>query len=330
MERRKFLNTVGAATLAVVAGKIGACNSTDTEDPNEDDSSEKSKVFITKEINPLGLMSVYQALERTLPEKVAVKISTGEPGGHYFLSPALIKDLVQSVDGTLVECNTAYGGPRATTARHRQVAAEHGFTDIAPVDIMDENGHISLPFANGKIIKENFVGSNFANYQSLIVLSHFKGHQMGGFGGAIKNISIGIASSSGKCWIHSGGRSMTSIGGGSQNAFLEAMADATGSIMNSVEDNILYINVMNNLSVDCDCVSRPAPPELADIGILSSLDPVALDKACVDLIYAADARRSASLRQRIEARNGLLTLNHAASLKLGNLQYELIDIDEIT
>jgi uncharacterized Fe-S center protein len=284
------------------------------------------KVYMTTDISPAGLAAAYRALGRSLPGKVAVKLSTGEPGGHHFLSPDLIKDLVGSVKGTIVESNTAYGGRRANTAMHKQVARDHGFTAIAPVDILDEEGSISLPVARGKNITENFVGSHFTNYDSFLVLSHFKGHAMGGFGGAIKNISIGIASSEGKSWIHSGGNSRTGIRG-NQNAFLESMAEAAGSVMSRAGERILYINVMNHLSIDCDCSSNPAAPELDDIGILASLDPVALDKACVDQIYASDTRRSASLRQRIESRNGLRTLNHAESLGLGSQQYELVMIN---
>jgi uncharacterized Fe-S center protein len=258
---------------------------------------------------------------------VAVKISTGEPGGHHFLDPLLIKDLVRSVNGTIVESNTAYGGKRASTAMHKQVAIDHGFTAIAKVDILDEDDSLSLPFAKGKNIQEDFVGSHFANYDSCLVLSHFKGHAMGGFGGAVKNISIGFASSMGKAWIHSAGKSKTNPWGGPQDAFLESMAEAAGAVMNSYGDKIVYISVMNHLSVDCDCSSNPAPPEMDDIGILASLDPVALDKACVDQVYASDTKRSASLRERIESRNGLHTLDHAEALGLGSQKYELVRID---
>jgi uncharacterized Fe-S center protein len=295
-----------------------------------EETSGKSTVYMTADISPAGLAAVYNALGRKVTGKVAVKISTGEPGGHHFLSPDLIKELVQSVNGTIVESNTAYGGRRANTAMHKQVAIDHGFTAIAPVDILDEEGTISLPFRNGKNIKEDLVGSHFTNYDSYLVLSHFKGHAMGGFGGALKNISIGIASSSGKLWIHSGGKTKTSWGGGTQEAFLESMAEAAGAVMNHLDEKIVYINVMNHLSVDCDCSSNPAPPEMDDIGILASLDPVALDKACVDQIYASDTRRSASLRRRIETRNGKHTLDHAEALGLGSQQYELVIIPPST
>jgi uncharacterized Fe-S center protein len=284
-------------------------------------------VYMTTDISPASLTAIYKALGREVKGKVAVKISTGEPGGHHFLDPLLIKDLVQSVNGTIVESNTAYGGKRASTAMHKQVAIDHGFTAIARVDILDEDDSLSLPFAKGKNIQEDFVGSHFANYDSCLVLSHFKGHAMGGFGGAIKNISIGFASSMGKAWIHSAGKSKTNPWGGPQDAFLESMAEAAGAVMNSYGDKIVYISVMNHLSVDCDCSSNPAPPEMDDIGILASLDPVALDKACVDQVYASDTRRSASLRQRIESRNGLHTLDHAEALGLGSQKYQLVRID---
>ncbi|AEF85435.1 conserved hypothetical protein [Treponema primitia ZAS-2] len=285
------------------------------------------KVYMTTDISPAGLEAMYEALGRKVSGRVGVKLSTGEPGGHHFLSPDLIKDLVQSVNGTIVECNTAYGGRRANTAMHKQVAIDHGFTAIAPVDIMDEEGSISLPFPKGKNITEDFVGSHFANYDSYLVLSHFKGHAMGGFGGAIKNISIGMGSTQGKAWIHSAGKSKTNPWGGPQDVFLESMAEAAGAVMNSMGDRIVYISVMNHLSVDCDCSDNPAPPEMDDIGILASLDPVALDKACVDQVYASDTRRSASLRERIESRNGMLTLDHAEALGLGSQQYELVVIN---
>jgi uncharacterized Fe-S center protein len=290
-----------------------------------------SRVYFTSDISPAGLAAIYEALGRRVTGRVAVKISTGEPGGHHFLSPDLIKELVQSVNGSIVESNTAYPGRRVNTLLHKQVAIDHGFTAIAPVDILDEEGSVALPFANGENITENFAGSHFVNYDSYLVLSHFKGHAMGGFGGALKNISIGIASPEGKIWIHTGGVSKTDFPLAfrtNQNIFLESMAEAAGSVMNHLGENIMYINVMNHLSIDCDCSSNPAPPELDDIGILGSLDPVALDKACGDLIYASDTQRSASLRQRIETQNGTHILDHAAKIGLGSLQYELVKLEE--
>jgi uncharacterized Fe-S center protein len=283
----------------------------------------KPNVYFTKDISPKGLMSVYKALEREAKGKVAVKISTGEPGGNNYLKPELIKELVQSVNGTIVECNTAYGGKRANTAMHVQVAKDHGFTAIADVDIMDSKGTISLPVKGGSHLKEDIVGSTFKNYDFYVILSHFKGHPMGGFGGAIKNMSIGLASSNGKLLIHTGGKSSTSWGG-NQNDFLESMAEASKAVADSLGDKVLYISVMNRLSVDCDCSSNPAEPDMHDIGILSSLDPVALDKACVDLVYAAPDGKS--LITRIESRNGLLTLKHAEEINLGSQSYNLVPL----
>lgn len=284
------------------------------------------RVYMTADISPAGLRKVYEALGRTPQGRVAVKLSTGEAGNTHYLSPDLIKDLVQSVDGTIVECNTAYGGSRASTAMHRQVAEDHGFTAIAQVDIMDENGSMSIPVTKGVNLKEDFVGANLKNYDSMMVLSHFKGHAMGGFGGAIKNISIGVGSSEGKNWIHTAGASRTSFMGGNQDRFLESMAEAAGAVIDYMgEENMLYISVMNHLSIDCDCDGNPAAPDMHDIGILASLDPVALDQACVDLVYAAPD--GASLIQRMESRNGIHTLDHAENIGVGSQTYELVSVD---
>jgi uncharacterized Fe-S center protein len=282
-------------------------------------------VFMTTDISSAGLMAVYEALGLEARGNVAVKISTGEPGNTHFLAPALIGDLVRRVGGTIVECNTAYGGRRASTAAHYQVARDHGFAAIASVVIMDERTDISIPVVGGKHLREDIVGARFREFDFHIVLSHFKGHSMGGFGGALKNMSIGYASSAGKNWIHSGGRSRTSMRGGSQDDFLESMAEAAKAVADANSGRMLYINVMNHLSVDCDCSGRPAAPTMADIGILASLDPVALDQACVDLVYAA--RDSRDLIQRIESRNGLLTLSHAELIGLGSKTYQLIRIN---
>jgi uncharacterized protein len=281
-------------------------------------------VFMTSDISSNGLLAVYHALGRKAEGKVAVKVHTGEPGGHYFLSPALIKELVQTVNGTIVESNTAYGGSRASTAMHKQVAIDHGFTAIAPVDILDEQGYTPLSVPKGNRIKQDFVGSHLTNYNFLIVLSHFKGHAMGGFGGAIKNMSIGIASTAGKCWIHSSGNSMTSPWGGAQDPFLESMAEAASAVAGNFGDKIMYISVMNNLSVDCDCSSNPAAPTMKDIGILASLDAVALDQACVDLVYAAPDGRN--LIQRMESRNGIHTVEHGAAIGFGSRTYKLKNV----
>jgi len=286
---------------------------------------EKPVVYMTTNINPAGLMAVYNALGLEASDNVAVKISTGEPGNTHFLAPSLIKDLVQRVNGTIVESNTAYGGRRASTAAHYQVARDHGFTAIAPVVILDERADISIPVVGGRHITEDIVGARFTEFNFHIVLSHFKGHQMGGFGGALKNMSIGYASSAGKAWIHTAGRSRTNMNGGRQNDFLESMAEAAKAVADANSGRMLCINVMNHLSIDCDCNGRPAAPTMADIGILASLDPVALDQACVDLVYAASD--SKDLIQRIESRNGLLTIDHAERIGLGSKSYELIKID---
>ena len=285
-------------------------------------------VYMTTDISSEGLMAIYEALGREAAgENVAVKISTGEPGSNY-LRVELIGDFVQAVNGSIVECNTAYGGQRASTAMHYQVAEDHGYTAIASVDIMDENGSMTLPVTGGTVLTENYVGANLANYDFLVVLSHFKGHAMAGFGGAVKNLSIGCASSEGKCWIHSGGTSMTSPWGGEQNAFLESMAEAAKSVVDyfGEGERALYINVMNRLSVDCDCSGNPAEPDMHDIGILASLDPVALDQACVDLVY--EAEDGESLIARMEGRNGIHTLEHADAIGFGSREYDLVNIDE--
>lgn len=289
-----------------------------------------SVVYMTTDISPEGLMAVYEALEWTPSGNVAVKISTGEPPASNYLKPELIADVVQSVDGTIVECNTAYGGSRSETAMHYQVAKDHGFTDIAEVKILDEEGSMSLPVEGGSVLSENYVGAAFSDYDSYLVLSHFKGHAMAGFGGAIKNISIGLGSSEGKCWIHSGGTSHTNPWGGKQDAFLESMAEAGKSVSDYLGngDRIVYINVMNRLSVDCDCDGNPAEPDMHDIGILASTDPVALDQACIDLIYEQQEGDGASLVKRIESRNGLHTLEHGEEIGLGSRTYELILVDE--
>lgn len=293
-------------------------------------SSEIPAVYMTTDISPQGLMAVYEALNWEPEGHVAVKLSTGEPPASNYLRPELIKDLVQSVDGTIVECNTAYGGSRAETAMHYQVAEDHGFTAIADFQILDEDGSMTLPVAGGTQLTENYVGAAFADYDYYLVLSHFKGHAMAGFGGAIKNISIGLGSSEGKSWIHTGGASLTNPWGGDQDAFLESMAEAGMAVSDYLGDGerIVYVNVMNRLSVDCDCDGNPAEPDMHDIGILASTDPVALDQACVDLIYAQKYGDGTSLVNRIESRNGLHTLEHAEEIGLGSRTYELVSIDE--
>lgn len=294
------------------------------DEPTPTPDSGASQVLMTADISADALMAIYEALDWTPTGSIAVKLSTGEPGSNY-LRTDLIGELVQSLnDPTIVECNTAYGGSRSNTAMHYQVAEDHGYTAIAEVDIMDENGSMTLPVSGGSTLTENYVGASFANYDSFLVLSHFKGHAMAGYGGAIKNISIGIASSQGKAHIHSGGTG-GSMWGGDQDAFLESMAEAGQSVVEALDGRIVYINVMNRLSVDCDCDGNPAEPDMHDIGILASYDPVALDQACIDLVYAA--QDGSSLVNRIESRNGLHTLEHAEDIELGSRSYELVSID---
>ena len=292
---------------------------------SSDETGTDSVVYMTTDISPTGLMAVYEALEWTPQGKVAVKLSTGEPPASNYLRPDLIADVVHAVDGTIVECNTAYGGSRAETAMHYQVAEDHGFTAIADFRILDENGSISLPVTGGTHLTENFVGAAFADYDFYLILSHFKGHAMAGFGGAIKNISIGLGSSEGKSWIHTGGTSKRGING-DQDAFLESMGEAGTAVVDALDGRIVYINVMNRLSVDCDCNGHPAEPDMHDIGILASTDPVALDQACIDLVYAAQDNES--LVNRIESRNGLHTLEYAEQIGLGSRAYELVNIDD--
>ena len=314
-------------SLTLCAGPCGGRARANDNPPQE--KTANPKVYLTRTITPEALVRIYEALGREATGRVAVKLSTGEPGGHHFLQPALVAPLVRKVGGTIVECNTAYGGGRARTADHLKAAADHGFTAIAAVDIMDAEGEVSLPVKGGRHLRENFVGSHYPAYDFTVVLSHFKGHAMGGFGGAIKNISIGIASSAGKAWIHSAGKTKNAAEMWSalppQDDFLESMAEAAKAVADHCGERILYINVMNNLSVDCD--AHPAAPEMGDIGILASTDPVALDKACVDLVYASDDPGKVHLIERIESRHGTHTLDHAAAIGLGDPDYELIDID---
>lgn len=282
-------------------------------------------VYFTRDIDGATLQAVFAAIGQGLGfGKVGVKLSSGEPGGNYYLQPSLIEGLVSSVGGTIVECNTAYGGGRSTTEAHYQVAADHGFTRIADFQIMDEAGSLSLPVAGGFHLSEDLVGAAFSDYDAFLVLSHFKGHMMAGFGGALKNISIGMASREGKLLIHSAGANRTSWQSAATDDFLESMADAASAVL-AAQPNMLFVNVMNNLSVDCDCDSDPAPPKMADIGVLASADPVALDQACVDLVYASDDD-SADLIERMESRNGTHVLEAAEQLGVGSRAYELVEI----
>ena len=308
----------------MVSGCSGAAKKTS-------DGASKPKVYMYKEISSENLLKIYDMLGRKAEGRVAVKLSTGEPGNNNYLNPDLIKGLVHKVNGTIIECNTAYGGGRADTESHLKAAADHGFTAIAKVDIMDADGEVSLPVAGGKHLKEDFVGKNYSDYDFTVVLSHFKGHPMGGFGGAIKNISIGIASSAGKAWIHSAGKtkSQTEVWKNlpPQDDFLESMTEAAKAIIDHCGDRILYISVANNLSVDCDCVAKPEDPKMGDIGILASLDPVALDKACVDMVRASEDHGKIHLIERIDSRNGMHTLDYAEQLGMGSQDYELVVLD---
>ena len=289
------------------------------------DATAPAVVYFISDISPESLVKAYQALDVELPGKVGVKLSTGESERTNYLRPALIGDLVQMLNGTIVECNTAYGGSRSSTAMHMQLAKDHGFTDIAEVDILDAEDSMELPIEGGNRLSVDYVGSHFANYDSFLVLSHFKGHAMAGFGGAIKNISIGFGSAKGKGWIHSGGTSFTNIWGGEQDAFLEAMADAAKAVDSTMGDNIVYISVLNRLSVDCDCDGNPEEPDMHDIGILASTNPLAIDQAAIDLVYAMPD--SGSLIERIESRNGLHTLDAAEAIGLGSRVYNLVVIE---
>ena len=338
LTRRTFVNALAATAATAVLAGCGTAEPAPAPESVAPESSEpaatpvpSATVYLTRDISPAGLRRAFDALGFSPAGNVAVKLSTGEPGGHNFLSPNLIGELVRGLGATIVECNTAYGGVRGTTASHLQVAADHGFTAIADVDILDADGSMSLPVEGGAHLTEGLVGAHLASYDYVVSLAHFKGHAMGGFGGAIKNCSIGIASREGKMLIHSAGTSTTSWGSPAQDDFLESMAEAAKAVSDhfgGVGGAMCYVNVMNRLSVDCDCDSHPAEPEMADIGILASLDPVALDRACVDLVYAAPD--GAALVERIESRNGAHTLDHAEAIGLGSQTYELVDLDSGT
>lgn len=285
----------------------------------------KSKVYFTKEITPQAMIRLYEAMGVKLSGRVAVKLHSGEVGNQNFLRPEFMKPMIDYVQGTIVECNTAYEGRRNTVKAHWETMKLHGWTEIAKVDILDEDGEIELAIPEGQRIKKNFVGANIKNYDSMLVLSHFKGHPMGGFGGALKNISIGLASSHGKAYIHGAGE-VEKIWTAEHNAFLDSMADASKSVMDYFGEEIVFINVMKNMSVDCDCCEVAEDPAIADIGILASLDPVALDQACLDLVYATDDPGRDHLLERIESRNGVRTVESAAKIGVGSREYELTEL----
>lgn len=330
---KKNILVVLLATLLAATGCANAQKQRKASAASEPEAAAATlpKVYFFKEISSDNLVKIYEALGREAKGKVAVKLSTGEPGGHNFLQPSLIKALVQKVNGTIVECNTAYGGGRADTKSHLKAAADHGFTAIAPVDIMDAEGEVELPVEGGKHLKFDIVGKDFLNYDFTIILSHFKGHAMGGFGGAIKNMSIGIASSNGKAWIHSAGKTRVPAEAWKnlpeQDDFLESMAEAAKAVADHCGDRILYISVANNLSVDCDCDASPEEPRMGDIGILASLDPVALDRACTDLVRSSEDPGKVHLIERIDSRHGMHTLDHAEALGMGSQKYELVTLD---
>ena len=293
---------------------------------------EKAKVYFTKTITPENVIRLYLALGKELPGKVAVKVHSGEKGNQNFLRPEFMKPMIDSVHGTVVECNTAYGGARNTTEKHRELIAYHGWSHYFNVDIMDAEGpDLELEIPNGKKIQKNYVGKDMVNYDSMLVLSHFKGHPMGGFGGALKQLSIGCASSAGKAYIHSAGKTTDQYTlwdhVAPQDDFLESMADAASSVVQYFKGNMAFVSVMCNMSVDCDCCAVAEDPCMKDIGILSSLDPVALDQACIDLVKQSTDPGRDHLLERINTRHGTHTIDAAAALGFGSQEYELICVD---
>ena len=291
----------------------------------------KSKVYFTKNITPESLVQIYKCLGVELKGKVAVKLHSGEKGNQNYIRPEFVKPIIDLVHGTVVECNTAYPGARNTTDKHMDLMKEHKWSEYFDVDILDETGDLVWDIPNGKVIKTNIVGKNISNYDSMLVLSHFKGHPMGGYGGALKQLSIGCASSSGKAWIHSGGvtddQNKVWQNKADQIVFLEAMADSASSVMEHYKGNIAFVNIMCNMSVDCDCCAVAKDPCMQDIGILASIDPVAIDQACIDMVYSSDDPGKKDLIKRIESRNGLHTIECAESLGIGSREYEIINID---
>ena len=293
---------------------------------------DKAKVYFTKEITPESVIKMYEKIGKELLGKVAVKLHSGEQGNQNYIRPEFVKAIVERVNGTVVECNAAYEGARNSTEKHKKLIEDHGWTKYFDVDIMDADGDdMVLDIPNGKVLKQNFVGKNMKNYDSMLVLSHFKGHPMGGYGGALKQLSIGCGSSEGKSWIHSAGKTkdQTIVWENlpEQNLFLESMADAASSVVNYFKDNILFINVMCNLSVDCDCCAVAEDPCMKDIGILASTDPIAIDQACIDLIYNSKDPGRDHFVERVERQNGRHTIDAAAELGFGTKEYELINVD---
>ena len=286
----------------------------------------KATVYFSRTISPEKVLELYKLVGKELPGKVAVKVHSGEKGNQNFLRPDFWKNIIDYVDGTVVECNTAYEGERNTTRKHRKLLNEHGWNRYFPVDLLDAEGpDLELAIPNGKVIQKNFVGKDIANYDSMLVLSHFKGHPMGGYGGALKQLSIGVASSYGKAYIHGAG-DPEKIWTSDHDSFLESMADAAGSVVDYFQGNLVYINVMKNMSVDCDCCAVAEDPCIADIGVLASTDPIAIDQACIDLVYACTDPGKPHLLERIESRNGIHTIEAAAALGYGTRAYDLIEV----
>ena len=286
----------------------------------------KATVYFSRAISPEKVLELYKLVGRELPGKVAVKVHSGEKGNQNFLRPDFWKNIIDDIGGTVVECNTAYEGERNTTRKHRELLNAHGWNRYFPVDLLDAVGpDLELAIPNGKVIKRNFVGKDIANYDSMLVLSHFKGHPMGGYGGALKQLSIGVASSYGKAYIHGAG-DPEKIWTSDHDAFLESMADAAGSVVDYFQGNLVYINVMKNMSVDCDCCAVAEDPCIADIGVLASTDPIAIDQACIDLVYACTDPGKPHLLERIESRNGIHTIEAAAALGYGTRAYDLIEV----
>ncbi len=293
---------------------------------------EKSKVYFTKEITPESVVKMYESLGISLPGKVAIKLHSGEKGNQNYIRPEFVRPIVEKLNATVVECNAAYGGARNTTEKHKKLIEEHHWTKYFDVDIMDEEGpDVELDIPNGKVLKKDFVGKHINNYDSMLVLSHFKGHPMGGYGGALKQLSIGVASSEGKSWIHSAGQSKDQYtiwdNLPEQDLFLESMADAASSVVKHFKGNIAFINVMCNLSVDCDCCAVAEDPCMKDIGILASLDPIAIDQACIDLVYDSKDPGRDHFVERVERQHGIHTIEAAAELGFGTREYELIEVD---
>ncbi len=288
---------------------------------------EKSKVYFTKDISKESLVKIYDALEITLPGKVAVKLHSGERGNRNYLKPEFVEKLVEHVGGTVVECNTAYNGARNTTEKHLELMEEHGWSKNFDVDILDSEGpDMELDIPDGEQIKKNFVGKHMANYDSMLVLSHFKGHKMGGFGGALKQLSIGVASSYGKAYIHGAGNAEGDYFATDQGKFLEAMGDAAASVHRYFDGKIAYVTAMMDISVDCDCDGQASAPVMENIGILASVDPVAIDRACLDMIYDSTDPGKDKLIERIESRKGVEIIETAARLNVGSTDYELIEL----